>query len=185
MILAFSRWSLKLRFKPGLRDTEYFIQIYCFAEWRFVSLAFLCSGLIFTFFFSRRGAASAQHVTLIVLHPQNTGIFPPEGSPSIDSTIKQRARYHIIPSPFASHSETKVKSKGLPDTATFSTEIISPLECRGLLATTITAGTQKWDGIIRIPERTEGEAEGNEWETRAERIQAVQRREGRFFSAEI
>lgn len=135
--------------------------------------------------FSRRGAASAQHITLIVLHPQDAGIFPPEGSPSIDSTIKQRAKYYMIPSPFASRSETKVTSKGLPDTATFSTEIISPLECRGLLATTIAAGAQKWDGIIRIPERTEGETEGNGWETRAKRLQAVQNLEGQFFSAEI
>ena len=135
--------------------------------------------------FSRRGISSAQHIILIILHPQNTGVFPPEGSQSADSTIKQRAKYDIIPSPFASHPQTKVKSKGLPDTATFSTEIISPLECRGLLAATITAGAQKWDGIIRIPERTESEAEGNGWETRAERIQAVQKYEGQFFSAEI
>lgn len=135
--------------------------------------------------FSRRGTGSAQHIVLIILHPQNTGIFPPEGSPSIDSTIKQRSKYDIIPSPFASHPETKVKSKGLPDTATFSTEIISPLECRGLLATTIGAGAQKWDGIIRIPERTQSGAEGNGWETRTERIQGVQKCEGQFFSAEI
>ncbi|KAF8555750.1 hypothetical protein OG21DRAFT_823765 [Imleria badia] len=133
----------------------------------------------------RRGTGSAQHITLIILHPQHTGVFPPEGSPSIDSTIKQRSKYDIIPSPFASNPETKVKSKGLPDTATFSTEIISPLECRGLLATTITAGAQKWDGIIRIPERAQSEAEGNGWETRAERIQGVQKCEGQFFSAEI
>lgn len=134
---------------------------------------------------SRRGTASAQHITLIVLHPQTTGIFPPEGAPSIDTTIKQRPKYDIIPSPFVNHPETKVKSKGLPDTATFSTEIISPLECRGLLATTITAGAQKWDGIIRIPERTESETEGNGWETRTARIQGVQKHEGQYFSANI
>lgn len=135
--------------------------------------------------FSRRGAGSAQHITLLILHTQSAGIFPPEGSPSIDSTIKQRSKYDIIPSPFASHPETKVKPKGLPDTTTFSTEIISPLECRGLLATTLTAGVQKWDGIIRVPKRTQSETEGNGWETRAERIQAVQKYEGQFFSAEI
>ena len=145
----------------------------------------LVLGADFHLSFSRRGIGSAHHIVLIVLHPQSTGIFPPEGSPSVDSTIKQRSKYDIIPSPFASHPETKVKSKGLPDTATFSTEIISPLECRGLLATTITAGAQKWDGIIRIPERTKSEAEGNGWETRAERIEGVQKREGQFFSAEI
>ncbi|KAI9573661.1 hypothetical protein HD554DRAFT_2167226 [Boletus coccyginus] len=133
----------------------------------------------------RRGIDNAQCITLIVLHPQNTSIFPPEGPPSVDSTIKQRSKYDIIPSPFASRPETKVKSKRLPDTATFSTEILSPLECRGLLATTITAGSQKWDGIIRIPERTKSEAEGNGWEMRAERIKGVQNREGQFFSAEI
>ena len=135
--------------------------------------------------FSRRGTVNAQHIVLVILHPQTTGIFPPEGPPSIDSTIKQRSKYDSIPSPFASHPETKVKSKGLPDTATFSTEIISPLECRGLLATTIAAGAQKWDGIIRVPERTETEKEGNGWEARTERIQGVQKREGQFFSAEI
>lgn len=134
---------------------------------------------------SRRGTASAQHIALIVLHPQTTGMFPPEGSPSIDSTIKQRSKYDVIPSSFASHPETKVKSKGLPDTATFSTEIISPLECRGLLATTITAGAQKWDGIIRVPQRTGANTEGNGWETRTERIQGVRVREGQFFSAKI
>ncbi|KAF8442991.1 hypothetical protein L210DRAFT_3151472 [Boletus edulis BED1] len=133
----------------------------------------------------RRGTASAQHITLIVLHPQNSGIFPPEGSPSIDSTIKQRSKYDFIPSPFANHPETRVKSKGLPDTAIFSTEIISSLECRGLLATCITAGTQKWDGIIRAPERTENGVEGNGWETRAKRIQGVRNCDGQFFSAEI
>lgn len=134
---------------------------------------------------SRRGMENAQCITLVVLHPQNTSIFPPEGPPSVDSTIKQRSKYDIIPSPFASRPETKVKSKRLPDTATFSTEILSPLECRGLLATTITAGSQKWDGIIRIPERTKSEAEGNGWEMRAERIKGVQNRDGQFFSAEI
>ncbi|KAH0831993.1 hypothetical protein J3R83DRAFT_12895 [Lanmaoa asiatica] len=41
----------------------------------------------------RRGIANAQHITLVVLHPQTTGIFPPEGSPSVDSTIKQRSKY--------------------------------------------------------------------------------------------
>lgn len=139
-------------------------------------------GAKFHLYFSRRGATTAKHITLVVLHPQTTGIFAPEGSPSTDSTIKQRAKYYCIPTPFASHSETKVKFKGLPDTATFSTEIISPLECRGLLAAAIATGTQKWDGIIRIPEL---ESEGNGWETRAERLQAVQKCEGQFYSAEI
>lgn len=65
---------------------------------------------------------------------------------------------------------------GLPDTAAFSTEIISPLECRGLVATTLSAGAQKWHGIIRIPKDVE---------TRAERLCAVQQLQGQFFSAEI
>ncbi|KAG8214535.1 hypothetical protein J3R82DRAFT_9596 [Butyriboletus roseoflavus] len=133
----------------------------------------------------RRGTASAQRIALVVLHPQATDIFPPEGSPSIDSTVIQKNRYDRLPSPFASHPETTVKFKVLPDTATFSTEIISPLECRGLLATAIAVGPQKWDGIIRVPKRTETEKDGNGWETRTERIQGVQQHEGQFFSAEI
>ncbi|KAG9315847.1 hypothetical protein JVU11DRAFT_3496 [Chiua virens] len=133
----------------------------------------------------RRGAANAQHITLVVLHPQTTGIFPPEGSLSIDSTVKQKAKYDIIPTPFANHPETRVKPTGLPDTAIFSTEIISPLECRGLLATTIAVGAQKWEGIIRVPERTAVETEGNGWETRAERIQGVHQCQGQFFSCEM
>lgn len=55
-------------------------------------------------------------------------------------------------------------------------EIVKPLEQRGLIAATLSAGVRKWQGVVRLPERDEG----GSWGERIERVRLVQANNGLF-----
>lgn len=54
--------------------------------------------------------------------------------------------------------------------------IVTPLEQRGLLAATLSAGPKKWQGVVRLPER---HMDGS-WGERSDRVKAVEVNQGLF-----
>ena len=60
-------------------------------------------------------------------------------------------------------------------------DVLEPLQRQGILADTLTTGPQKWQGIVRIPQRN---AEGK-WETQQQRVEAVKSMEGSFKRADL
>lgn len=55
-------------------------------------------------------------------------------------------------------------------------EVVIPLQRRGLIAATLSAGVRKWQGVVRLPERDE---DGG-WGERSERVKLVEDNKGLF-----
>ncbi|KAF9220891.1 hypothetical protein BS17DRAFT_820090 [Gyrodon lividus] len=137
----------------------------------------------------RRGASSAPHITLLVLHSQPDTVIPPSHPPPSPSLNSEVTSYTIkpkkLPPPFAIGLSHNAHANSCSDASPLSTEIISPLECRGLVAATISAGVRKWVGIMRVPERGGNVNEDDVWQGRGERVQCVEIGKGEFRRTEI
>lgn len=59
--------------------------------------------------------------------------------------------------------------------------VVLPLEQRGLIAATLSKGPKKWQGVVRLPERTTTK----QWGERTDRLKAIQANEGLFRRMDI
>ncbi|KAF8843370.1 hypothetical protein BDN67DRAFT_1066966 [Paxillus ammoniavirescens] len=139
----------------------------------------------------RRGSPSTSHITLLVLHSHPDTIIPPADPPT-SPTANSEATSPTSPfkptkprSPFTFDRSHYAHVNSRPSASPIFTEIISPLESRGLVAATLSAGVQKWIGVVRIPEHG-ANVNGDEGRGgRAERVQGVHSSEGKFCRMEI
>ncbi|KIK92961.1 hypothetical protein PAXRUDRAFT_829473 [Paxillus rubicundulus Ve08.2h10] len=139
----------------------------------------------------RRGAPSAPHITLLVLHSHPDAIIPPADlptSPTVNSEVTSPAS-PLKPAkprpPFTFDRSHDTHTNSRPNASPLLTEIISPLECRELVAATLSAGVRKWVGVVRIPEcGTNGNGDDG-WERRVEGMRGVQSAKGKFRKMEI
>ncbi|KIJ62545.1 hypothetical protein HYDPIDRAFT_157267 [Hydnomerulius pinastri MD-312] len=128
----------------------------------------------------RRGAPNAPHISLLIVHPHHSVIIPPSDPPNPHASSSSRAgktqsTRSKIPSLFT-HGPHYLDS-----TYPFLTDIVGPLEPRGLIATTLSESVHKWTGVIRTPERGSNEL----WEGRAERVERVKGMKGDFCKLEL
>jgi DNA polymerase beta len=56
-----------------------------------------------------------------------------------------------------------------------------PLEERGLIAASLSTGAQKWQGIVRLPEK----AENGGWSHRQRRLEAIEKNEGVYRKVDL
>ncbi|KIJ17629.1 hypothetical protein PAXINDRAFT_129848 [Paxillus involutus ATCC 200175] len=139
----------------------------------------------------RRGSSSAPHITLLVLHSHPDTIIPPADPPT-SLPSNSEATSHSSPlkptkprPPFTSDRSHNAHINSRPNASPLFTEIIAPLESRGLVAATLSAGVRKWIGVVRIPEHGANANGDDEWQGRAKRMQGVQSGEGKFRRMEI
>ncbi|KAF9242649.1 hypothetical protein BU15DRAFT_72762 [Melanogaster broomeanus] len=124
-----------------------------------------------------RGGPGAPYIALLILHLPAGNIFPPLDPPNKKPTQSKTTPRFV--------GDTSTRRRNSYHSGPFYTEIISPLESRGLIAAATSAGVQKWVGIIRIPQWVKNEDGVNGWEERTTRVQGVASCEGDFCRAEI
>ncbi|KAG1751118.1 hypothetical protein EDB19DRAFT_1675431 [Suillus lakei] len=118
----------------------------------------------------RRGAQSLLGVDIMLTHPSHVHVpTPPPKNGSVTRGIN-RAPFRM---PYTKQREVQ-DSLLLRDVA-------FPLESRGLIAETLSPGSRKWQGVIRLPETT---ADGT-WEERSQRIERIREQQGLYIRLDL
>jgi DNA polymerase beta len=118
----------------------------------------------------RRGAQSFLGVDIMLTHPSHVHVPTPS---SKNGSITQGINS-------ASLRTASRKLREAQDSLLLR-DIIFPLESRGLVAETLSAGSKKWQGIIRLPERT---TDGT-WEERSQRIERIREQQGLYIRLDL
>lgn len=118
----------------------------------------------------RRGAQSLLGVNIMLTHPSHVHVPTP---PSKNGSVTQG----INSVPFRTLSR---KLREAQDSLLFR-DVVSPLESRGLVAETLFLGSKKWQGVIRLPERT---VDGT-WEERSQRIERIREQQGLYIRLDL
>lgn len=104
----------------------------------------------------RRGRETSGDIDLIVVAREPNVIpIPPPPSPSLPGSLKP----------------TKVKAKTkatLLDDNKLIKEVVRPLEELGVLAASLSSGLSKWQGIVLVPDKSEGK-----WLSTSERLAVI------------
>ncbi|KAI6098102.1 hypothetical protein F5141DRAFT_437927 [Pisolithus sp. B1] len=119
----------------------------------------------------RRNQPSSNDIILLIVHSFETELKSPKDS--YDGTQKPPK---LRPAQFYAVGDTFVHlPQNAHNTALFL-DVVSPLESRGLVVTSIAGGPQRWRGIVRVPARVGG----GEWEGRGERLSQINHQEGLY-----
>ncbi|OAX40426.1 Nucleotidyltransferase [Rhizopogon vinicolor AM-OR11-026] len=117
----------------------------------------------------RRGAPSFSGVDILLTHPSHVHVPTP---PPPSSLVTQIGR-----TPFRV-SYTKLREA---QDSLLLRDVVVPLESRGLIVETLSTGSRKWQGVIRLPERT---ADGA-WEERSHRIERIRDQQGLYIRLDL
>jgi hypothetical protein len=117
---------------------------------------------------SRRGAQSFLGVDIMLTHPSYVHVPTP---PSKNGS----ATHGINKTPFRTRKLREVQDSPL------SSDVVFPLESRGLIAETLSAGPNKWQGIIQLLGRT---VDGT-WEDRSQRIERIREQRGLYTRLDL
>ncbi|KAG2051587.1 Nucleotidyltransferase [Suillus hirtellus] len=118
----------------------------------------------------RRGARSFLSVDIMLTHPSHVHVPTP---PSKNGSVAQG----ISRTPF--HTSSR-KLREVQDSLLLR-DVVFPLESRGLIAETLSPGSKKWQGVIRLPERT---VDGT-WEERSQRIERIREQQGLYIRLDL
>ncbi|KAG2338457.1 Nucleotidyltransferase [Suillus weaverae] len=118
----------------------------------------------------RRGAQSFLGVDIMLTHPSHVHVPTP---PSKNGSVTQG----INRAPFRTSSR---KLREAQDSLLLR-DVAFPLESRGLIAETLSQGSNKWQGVIRLPERT---VDGT-WEERYQRIERIREQQGLYIRLDL
>ncbi|KAG2102255.1 uncharacterized protein F5147DRAFT_707844 [Suillus discolor] len=118
----------------------------------------------------RRGAQSFLGVDIMLTHPSHVHVPTP---PSKNGSVAQG----INRTPF--HTSSR-KLREVQDSLLLR-DVVFPLEGRGLIAETLSPGSKKWQGVIRLPERT---VDGT-WEERSQRIERIHEQQGLYIRLDL
>lgn len=116
----------------------------------------------------RRGAQSFLGVDIMLTHPSYVHVPTP---PSKNGS----ATHGINKTPFRARKLREVQDSPL------SSDVVFPLESRGFIAETLSAGPNKWQGIIQLPGRT---IDGT-WEDRSQRIERIREQRGLYTRLDL
>ena len=89
--------------------------------------------------------------------------------------------YIHVPTPDTSNKSKSKKAKASDPQSPLQVDVLHPLMRQGIIAANLVCGMQKWQGIMRIPERN---AKG-EWGSVQERLDGVEALTGAFRRADI
>ncbi|THV03000.1 Nucleotidyltransferase [Dendrothele bispora CBS 962.96] len=128
----------------------------------------------------RRGFPISSSIPLMLLHPSYVHVpYPNVSSPFSDAAKERSARRGRVQVSFREKfTKMAAKSQSL-----LMTQIIPYLEERGLLADTISVGTKKWIGMIRVPDY-EGSS-GNAIMEKRQRKENIKKMRGEYRKLEI
>lgn len=98
----------------------------------------------------------------------------PPPSASVKAKGKGRARV-----PFTSAKASKAALESSP----LVQDVVKPLEERGFLAASLSSGARKWQGVILLPAREDGD--GGPWEERRVRLEKIEKGEGHYRRMDI
>ncbi|KAJ7022732.1 hypothetical protein C8F04DRAFT_233117 [Mycena alexandri] len=111
----------------------------------------------------RRGATTSSDIDLIILHPDHVHIpFP---APP-DTTL-------AVPTPKKSRSRSRKGNGNGGPSSLLQADLIPVLEKRGILASTLSSGDLKWQGIALLPS-----TDAAEWGERQRQIDAIENGDG-------
>lgn len=122
---------------------------------------------------SRRGAPSFPDIDVVLFHPAYVHVPTPSIPPST-SPKSQRGRINIAFRSAYTPAHARAASPLVRD-------IVRPLEERGLIAASLSLGERKWQGIVRVPEKTK---EGH-WEDRGERLLHIRNDAGAYCRVDL
>ncbi|KAG1906751.1 uncharacterized protein F5891DRAFT_1003591 [Suillus fuscotomentosus] len=118
----------------------------------------------------RRGARSFLGVDIMLTHPSHVHVpTPPSKNGSVAQGIS-RTRFHT----------SSRKLREVQDSLLLR-DVVFPLESRGLVVETLSPGSKKWQGVIRLPERT---VDGT-WEERSQRIERIREQQGLYIRLDL
>lgn len=118
----------------------------------------------------RRGAQSFLGVDIMLTHPSHVHVpTPPSKNGSVAQGINRTP----------SHTSSR-KLREVQDSLLLR-DVVFPLESRGLIAETLSPGSKKWQGVIRLPERT---VDGT-WEERSQRIERIREQQGLYIRLDL
>jgi DNA polymerase beta len=110
-------------------------------------------------------------IDVILFHPTHVHVPTPRIQPS-SALSKGKITGK---SPLTSKSAPK-PTKAERESSLLIKDIVNPLTQRGLIAATLSTGVRKWQGVVRLPERSEH----GEWEDRSKRVELVKDNNGLF-----
>lgn len=120
-------------------------------------------------FHSRRGAQTFLGIDALLTHPSHVHVpTPPPLSNLVQGSRKTPFR--------VTYTKLREAQESL-----LLHDVVLPLESRGLIAETLTAGSRKWQGIIRLPERT---VDGP-WEERSQRMERICEQQGLYIRLDL
>ncbi|KAK7468960.1 hypothetical protein VKT23_003459 [Stygiomarasmius scandens] len=130
----------------------------------------------------RRGFPISSSITLMLLHPSYVHIpYPDVSSPFSEAAKEKSARRGRVQVAFReSFTKMAAKSQSL-----LVSQIIPCLEERGLLADTVSIGTKKWIGIVRVPEVDDEGVDSNAIMARRKRRDKIRKMQGGYRKLEI
>ncbi|KAG2066693.1 Nucleotidyltransferase [Suillus decipiens] len=118
----------------------------------------------------RRGARSFFGVDIMLTHPSHVHVPTP---PSKNGSISQG----MNSVPFRTSSK---KLREAQDSLLMR-DVVCPLESRGLIVEALSQGSRRWQGVIRLPERT---ADGA-FEERSQRIERIREKQGLYIRLDL
>ncbi|KAF7985926.1 hypothetical protein HWV62_43846 [Athelia sp. TMB] len=118
----------------------------------------------------RRGAQESGDIDIVLFHPLHVHLPTPTILPPSKLTRK------AILSGANSHVKSARMTKAEQEASPLFQGVVKPLQQRGLVAATLSTGTKKWQGVIRLPEKEED----GSWGERTNRIKAIEANEGVF-----
>lgn len=121
-------------------------------------------------FHSRRGAETLSGVDILLTNPSHVHIPTPPPPSSLGSQGSRRTPFRV---PYTKLQELQ--------SSLLLRDVVAPLENRGLIVETLSAGSRKWQGVIRLPERT---ADGA-WEERSQRIERIREQQGIYIRLDL
>jgi DNA polymerase beta len=119
---------------------------------------------------SRRGSTSLSDVDVALLHPNHVYIPTPSPPSPVSKPNSKRVTTARLKSAF----QSKYTSVAERDQSILLKDVVQPLESRGLIAATISSGTQKWQGIVRVPQKN------GDWEPDWQRKDGIAQHLGKF-----
>ncbi|KAJ7741289.1 hypothetical protein B0H16DRAFT_1464484 [Mycena metata] len=111
----------------------------------------------------RRGATTSSDIDLIILHPDHVHVpFPSPPDPAL-----------VLPTPKKSKSKSRKGNGNGGPSSLLQADLIPVLEKRGILASTLSSGELKWQGIALLPS-----ADAAVWGERQRQIDAIENGDG-------
>lgn len=119
---------------------------------------------------SRRGRHTSGDIDVIIFHPSHVHVPTPNIPPPSINALRKISGLSTVASKVSKPTKAERESSPL------SQGIVQPLEQRGLIAATLSTGVRRWQGVIRVPEKSED----GSWGKRIDRIKKVESEQGVF-----